>query len=206
MATGNARLKYKLVVVGDEAVGKTSILTRFMYDTFTPQYKVTVGIDFVSKNIYLEDRCIRLQLWDTAGQERFKSLIPSYIRDCSIALVVFDVSNRQSFLSTSAWVQDIRHERGSDVVLVLVGNKGDLEDQRQVSIEEAKAHSKSLNIPYIDLSAKTGHNIKQMFHQLARALPQVTAETKVEEAKPSVKLDEPTQTQEGSKRSYCGCQ
>src|SRR4051795_8432678 len=80
------RSKYKLVFLGDEAVGKTSIITRFMYDTFDNTYKVTIGIDFVSKTMYLEDRIVRLQLWDTAGQERFRSLIPSYIRDSSVAV------------------------------------------------------------------------------------------------------------------------
>lgn len=90
--------KYKLVFVGDQSVGKTSIITRFMYDKFDNNYQATIGIDFLSKTMYLEDRTVRLQLWDTAGQERFRSLIPSYIRDSSVAVVVYDVSNRASFL------------------------------------------------------------------------------------------------------------
>ena len=98
---GNApivpRSKYKPVFLGDEAVGKTSIITRFMYDTFDNTYKVTIGIDFVSKTMYLEDRIVRLQLWDTAGQERFRSLIPSYIRDSSVAIVVYDITSMSSF-------------------------------------------------------------------------------------------------------------
>ena len=117
------RSKYKLVFLGDEAVGKTSIITRFMYDTFDTTYKVTIGIDFVSKTMYLEDRIVRLQLWDTAGQERFRSLIPSYIRDSSVAIVCYDVSSRASFLNTEQWIEDVRAERGSDVVIMLVGNK-----------------------------------------------------------------------------------
>ncbi|KAG5717673.1 Ras-related protein RABH1B, partial [Termitomyces sp. T112] len=120
----------KIVLLGDQSVGKTSLITRFMYDTFDNTYQATIGIDFLSKTMYLEDRTVRLQLWDTAGQERFRSLIPSYIRDSSVAIVVFDITNRQSFLSTTKWIDDVRSERGNDVIIVLVGNKADLSDKR----------------------------------------------------------------------------
>merc|ERR1712050_811978 len=110
--------KYKLVFLGEQAVGKTSVITRFMYDTFDNSYQATIGIDFLSKTFYLEDRAVRLQLWDTAGQERFRSLIPSYIRDSSGAIVVYDISNRHSFINTSKWIEDVRSERGSDVIIV----------------------------------------------------------------------------------------
>jgi small GTP-binding protein len=124
--------KYKLVFLGDQGVGKTSIITRFMYDSFDKNYQATIGIDFLSKTMYLEDRTVRLQLWDTAGQERFRSLIPSYIRDSSVAVVVYDITNRASFLNTSKWIEDVRNERGNDVIIILVGNKTDLSEKRQV--------------------------------------------------------------------------
>lgn len=124
-------------------------IRRFMYDTFDNTYQATIGIDFLSKTMYLEDRTVRLQLWDTAGQERFRSLIPSYIRDSSVAIVVYDITSRlklafekysradvcidrASFLSTSKWIDDVRSERGNDVIIVLVGNKADLSDKRYV--------------------------------------------------------------------------
>eukprot|EP00605_Chrysophyceae_sp_TOSAG23-4_P002659 GSChrysophyteH1.ASY1.ANO1.2935.1 assembled CDS len=122
--------KYKIVFLGDQGVGKTSIITRFMYDSFDKLYQATIGIDFLSKTMYLEDRTVRLQLWDTAGQERFRSLIPSYIRDSSVAVI------------------DVRNERGNDVIIVLVGNKTDLNERRQA-----------------------GFNIKSLFRKLATALP-----------------------------------
>src|SRR3569832_2011329 len=109
--------KYKLVFLGDQSVGKTSIITRFMYDNFARHYQATIGIDFLSNTMYLEDRSVRLQLWDTAGQERFRSLIPSYIRDSSVAVVVYDVSNRTSFLNTGRWVEEVRAERGNDAII-----------------------------------------------------------------------------------------
>lgn len=163
--------KYKLVFLGDQSVGKTSIITRFMYDKFDNGYQATIGIDFLSKTMYLEDRTVRLQLWDTAGQERFRSLIPSYIRDSSVAVVVYDVSNRQSFMNTARWIEEVRTERGSDVIIVLVGNKTDLVDKRQVSIEEGDAKAREFNVMFIETSAKAGFNIKALFRKIAAALP-----------------------------------
>eukprot|EP00904_Undaria_pinnatifida_P006461 jgi/Undpi1/2945/HiC_scaffold_14.g06322.m1 len=152
--------KYKLVFLGDQSVGKTSIITRFMYDNFDKNYQATIGIDFLSKTMYLEDRTVRLQLWDTAGQERFRSLIPSYIRDSSVAVIVYDITNRASFLNTSKWIEDVRNERGNDVVMMLVGNKTDLKERRQVSVEEGEDRAKAEGIMFIETSAKGGYNIK----------------------------------------------
>lgn len=163
--------KYKLVFLGDQSVGKTSIITRFMYDKFDNTYQATIGIDFLSKTMYLEDRTVRLQLWDTAGQERFRSLIPSYIRDSSVAVVVYDVTNRQSFNNTARWIQEVRAERGSDVIIFLVGNKTDLVDKRQVSVEEGDAKAREFNVHFIETSAKAGFNIKALFRKIAAALP-----------------------------------
>jgi Ras-related protein Rab-6A len=167
----NPLAKYKLVFLGDQSVGKTSIITRFMYDTFDSTYQATIGIDFLSKTMYLEDRTVRLQLWDTAGQERFRSLIPSYIRDSSVAVVVYDITNRASFLHTGKWIDDVRTERGTDVTMMLVGNKTDLADKRQVSIEEGEAKAKEYDIMFIETSAKAGFNIKALFRKVASALP-----------------------------------
>lgn len=164
--------KYKLVFLGDQSVGKTSIITRFMYDNFDRHYQATIGIDFLSKTMYLEDRTVRLQLWDTAGQERFRSLIPSYIRDSSVAVVVYDVTNRASFLNTSKWVEDVRAERGNDVVICLVGNKTDLgNEKRQVSTEEGEEKASKDELLFMECSAKAGYNVKSLFRKLATSLP-----------------------------------
>jgi len=167
----NPLAKYKLVFLGDQSVGKTSIITRFMYDTFDSTYQATIGIDFLSKTMYLEDRTVRLQLWDTAGQERFRSLIPSYIRDSSVAVIVYDITNRQSFLNTAKWIDDVRTERGNDVIMMLVGNKTDLAEKRQVSLEEGEQRAKEHEIMFIETSAKAGFNIKALFRKVASALP-----------------------------------
>ncbi|KAJ3702632.1 hypothetical protein LUZ61_006337 [Rhynchospora tenuis] len=171
MATISALAKYKLVFLGDQSVGKTSIITRFMYDKFDSAYQPTIGIDFLSKTMYLEDRTVRLQLWDTAGQERFRSLIPSYIRDCSVAIIVYDVSDRQSFLNISKWVEEVHTQRRRDIIIVLVGNKNDLVEQRQVSFEEGEVKAIEIGAIFTETSAKSGFNIKTLFRKVASTLP-----------------------------------
>ncbi|CEG63574.1 Putative GTP-binding protein ryh1 [Rhizopus microsporus] len=166
--------KYKLVFLGEQSVGKTSLITRFMYDTFDSTYQATIGIDFLSKTMYLEDKTVRLQLWDTAGQERFRSLIPSYIRDSSVAVIVYDISSRNSFLNTTKWIDDVRAERGDEAIVVLVGNKTDLNEKREVTTEEGEKRAKELNVMFIETSAKAGHNVKLLFRKIAQALPGIS--------------------------------
>ena len=165
--------KYKLVFLGDQGVGKTSIITRFMYDSFDSHYQATIGIDFLSKTVYLEDKTVRLQLWDTAGQERFRSLIPSYIRDSAAAVVVYDITSPSSFSNTSSWIESVRSERGKDVVIALVGNKCDEEGNRQISLKEGEARASEFNILFMETSAKLGSQIKELFRKLATELPGV---------------------------------
>jgi Ras-related protein Rab-6A len=168
------QLKYKLVFLGDQSVGKTSIITRFLYDAFEWQYQATIGIDFLSKVMQLEDRTVRLQLWDTAGQERFRSLIPNYIRDSSAAIVVYDVASRTSFNNTMRWIESVRAERGDEVIIALVGNKADLADKREVSVEEGEMKARELKALFIEVSAKTGSNVKALFRKVANAMPTVS--------------------------------
>jgi Ras-related protein Rab-6A len=196
--------KYKLVFLGEQAVGKTSVITRFMYDTFDNNYQATIGIDFLSKTMYLEDRTVRLQLWDTAGQERFRSLIPSYIRDSSGAIVVYDITNRASFLNTSKWIEDVRTERGNDVVVVLVGNKVDLGDRRQVSIEEGEQKAKENGVMFIETSAKMGYNIKALFRQLAQNLPGPDEAAAAGDQPAPISLN-PQPTQDAETKNGCSC-
>merc|ERR1712112_389047 len=166
--------KFKLVFLGEQSVGKTSLITRFMYDSFDNTYQATIGIDFLSKTMYLEDRTVRLQLWDTAGQERFRSLIPSYIRDSTVAVVVYDV------------------------IIMLVGNKTDLSDKRQVSTDEGERKAKELNVMFIETSAKAGYNVKQLFRRVAAALPgmESTEQTKKDDMTEVILKDTPVPSRE----------
>ena len=137
--------------------------------------------------MYLEDRTVRLQLWDTAGQERFRSLIPSYIRDSSVAVVVYDITSQKSFQQTRKWVDDVRGERGDDVIIVLVGNKTDLNDKREVTAQQGEEEAKKHNLMFIETSAKVGHNVKGLFKRIAQALPGMEGEG--QQAAPGSKLE-----------------
>lgn len=163
--------KHKLVLLGDQSVGKTSLVTRFMYDTFDQQYQTTVGIDFFSKTVHINNQTVRLHVWDTAGQERFRSLIPGYIRNSSGALVVYDVCSRQSFFSAFKWIDEVRAERGDDVVVVLVGNKSDAQEGRAVSAEEAQRKAEERGLVFMEVSAKLGTGVKALFRRVAETLP-----------------------------------
>lgn len=191
----------KIVLLGDQSVGKTSLITRFMYDTFDNTYQATIGIDFLSKTMYLEDRTVRLQLWDTAGQERFRSLIPSYIRDSSVAIVVYDITNRASFLSTTKWIDEVRSERANDVIIVLVGNKADLSDKREVTLEQGNEKAEELKIMFMETSAKAAYNVKTLFKKIAMSLPGM--EEKKQDPPNSVDVSQPEN--EVPDASSCQC-
>uniref|UniRef100_A0A8C1ZWW5 RAB6B, member RAS oncogene family b n=1 Tax=Cyprinus carpio TaxID=7962 RepID=A0A8C1ZWW5_CYPCA len=189
---GNPLRKFKLVFLGEQSVGKTSLITRFMYDSFDNTYQS------------FPDKSVRLQLWDTAGQERFRSLIPSYIRDSTVAVVVYDITNVNSFQLTSKWIDDVRTERGSDVIIMLVGNKTDLEEKRQITIEEGEQRAKELNVMFIETSAKSGSNVKQLFRRVASALPGMESlDDNNKEGMIDIKLDK--QPDPPATESRCSC-
>ncbi|XP_030754271.1 ras-related protein Rab-6A-like [Sitophilus oryzae] len=195
--------KYKLVFLGEQSVGKTSMITRFMYDSFDTNYQATIGIDFLSKTIYLHDKTVRLQLWDTAGQERFRSLIPSYIRDSHVAVIVYDITNYSSFEQTTRWIEDVRNERGNKVLIILVGNKVDLESLRKVPSDAADKLAKELNLVFLETSAKCGYNIKQLFRRISDSLPDLDPELG-EEILQEVSLQK-QDTPVESEKTYCLC-
>ncbi|EHK46275.1 hypothetical protein ACHAPE_005718 [Trichoderma viride] len=199
----NPLKKFKLVFLGEQSVGKTSLITRFMYDSFDNMYQATIGIDFLSKTMYLEDRTVRLQLWDTAGQERFRSLIPSYIRDSSVAVVVYDISNAKSFQNTKKWIDDVRAERGNDVIIVLVGNKTDLNDKREVTTQQGEEEAKRQGLRFVETSAKLGHNVQNLFKRIAQALPGMEGSDSATQATNQM-IDVRTNTQQPQQEG-CSC-
>eukprot|EP01017_Pseudomicrothorax_dubius_P049374 TRINITY_DN9171_c0_g1_i1.p1 TRINITY_DN9171_c0_g1~~TRINITY_DN9171_c0_g1_i1.p1 ORF type:complete len:257 (-),score=56.26 TRINITY_DN9171_c0_g1_i1:152-922(-) len=164
--------KYKVIFLGDQGVGKTSIINRYISNTFDPRIHSTVGVDFISKTLTINDRNVKLHLWDTAGQERFHSLIPSYIRDSSIAVIVYDITNAVSFANVRKWCEEVRQHRESAVISI-VGNKSDIEDKRVVSTEELIQRGRELDAVVIELSAKTGSNVSELFDTLVQRIPGV---------------------------------
>ena len=136
--------KYKLIFLGDQSVGKSCILNRFMNDVFTEDYQATIGLDFQSKNVQIDNQDIHLLLYDTAGQEKFRSLIPMYTRDANIILLVYDISCKESFIHLPDWIKDLTNINMSEVIFALVGNKNDLSDKREVNEEEAKKYTENM--------------------------------------------------------------
>ena len=153
---------YKIVIIGDQHVGKTSILSRYKYEVVETAYAPTVGIDFLTKNVYLEDKTIRLIMWDTAGQERFKSLIPSYLKNANCIILTYDISNKPSFLSINKWLKDSKEYVSENTLFVVCGNKLDL--KRAVSKKEVEDFVKEKNIPiFVEVSALSGEGINELF-------------------------------------------
>ena len=162
---------YKIVIIGDINVGKTSILSRFRYGSFESDYMPTLGIDFFSKNLFFEDKTIRLILWDTAGQERFRSLIPSYLKNADCIIIVFDITNKESFLSLNKWLTDAKNNASENTIYVICGNKIDLKERRTVNENEINEYiKKNTGVIYMECSAKNGQGIKDLFNVIAKNL------------------------------------
>ena len=161
---------YKIVVLGDINVGKTSILSRFRYGSFEPAYMPTLGIDFFSKNLFYEDKTIRLILWDTAGQERFRSLIPSYLKNADCIIIIYDVTNKESFYSLNHWLRSAKDNTVDGTIFIICGNKIDLKEKRIVSNEEINEFIQKNDLIYVECSAQSGEGIKELFNTIAQYL------------------------------------
>ena len=156
-------IKFKLIVVGNQGTGKSSILNRFVNETFEENYQATIGLDFQSKNITIHDQDVRLIIYDTAGQEKFRSLIPMYIREAQIILLVYDICDKESFDAIPKWIQEINDVLNREVVFALIGNKLDIENERKISFEEGKKLAEQHNYLFQEVSAKTGKNFENLF-------------------------------------------
>ncbi|MEE6464094.1 hypothetical protein FKM82_006174 [Ascaphus truei] len=159
----------KLVMTGDSNVGKTCILTRFT-DNTDPSYISTVGIDFKVKTIHIAETALKLQIWDTAGQERFHTLSVSYFRGAQGFILVYDITNPDSFKNIAVWMKDIKMKAGEEVEVVLLGNKCDKEDKREVSKEKGEKLAWEFGIPFFETSAKENINIENAFLMLAESI------------------------------------
>lgn len=158
---------YKIVLIGDSGVGKSNMLSRFTRDEFNLESKSTIGVEFATKSVYLDEgKVIKAQIWDTAGQERYRAITSAYYRGAVGALLVYDISKRQSFDNVERWLKELRDHADPNIVILLVGNKSDLRHLRAVSPEEATRFANRENLAFIETSALDATNVEQAFHQI----------------------------------------
>ena len=156
-------IKYKLIVIGDENVGKTSILNRFKNNLFSPEYEPTVGLDFQSIPILIDDQSVTLLLYDTAGQEKFKSLIPLYTNEANIILLIYDISNKDSFDNIGKWIDSLNNIYKEEVIFVVVGNKTELDLNRKITREEEEQYANENHYVFEEVSAMQGEGVQELF-------------------------------------------
>ena len=154
---------FKLLLIGDSGVGKSCLLLRFADDTYTESYISTIGVDFKIRTIELDGKTIKLQVWDTAGQERFRTITSSYYRGAHGIIVVYDVTDQESFNNVKQWLQEIDRYACENVDKLLVGNKCDLTDKKVVEYTSAKAYADQLGISFLETSAKNATNVEEAF-------------------------------------------
>jgi len=190
---------FKLLLIGDSGVGKSCLLLRFADDTYRQSYISTIGVDFKIRTIDLEGKTVKLQIWDTAGQERFRTITSSYYRGAHGIIIVYDVTDRESFSNVRHWVQEIDKYAADGVKKLLVGNKCDLASKKVVSYDEAKELADSLGISFMETSAKNSHNVELSFQQMASEIKQTV------QTKPVGRAPQTTRITQGAPVNNSGC-
>jgi len=161
---------FKLLLIGDSGVGKSCLLLRFADDTYTESHISTIGVDFKIRTVELDGKVIKLQIWDTAGQERFRTITSSYYRGAHGIIVVYDVTDEESFNNVKTWLNEINRYANENVNKLLVGNKSDLTSKKVVDHATAKAFADEIGIPFLETSAKSAENVEQAFMRMAQEI------------------------------------
>ena len=155
---------YKLVLIGDSGVGKTNLMSRFVNESFSSNARSTIGIEYSIRNIEIDGKKVRVQIWDTAGQERYRAIPSTYFRGAVGALIVYDITRYYTYESVDRWLYELQHYNGQqDVVTVLIGNKSDLEDRREVKTVEAQSYAEKNGLNFIEASAYESTNVERAF-------------------------------------------
>ncbi|ESW07280.1 hypothetical protein PHAVU_010G116500 [Phaseolus vulgaris] len=171
---------FKVVVIGDSAVGKTQILSRFAKNEFCLDSKSTIGVEFQTRTVTINAKLIKAQIWDTAGQERYRAVTSAYYRGALGAMLVYDITKRQSFDHVARWVEELRAHADSSIVIMLVGNKADLVDQRVVTTEDAVEFAEDQGLFFSETSALSGDNVESAFLKLLEEINSVVSKRSLE--------------------------
>ncbi|XP_055843832.1 ras-related protein Rab-21 [Episyrphus balteatus] len=171
-ANASSSYNLKIVLLGEGCVGKTSIVLRYVEDKFNNKHISTLQASFLTKKITLGDKRVQLNIWDTAGQERFHALGPIYYRASNGAILVYDITDQDSFQKVKNWVKELKKMLGSDIVITIVGNKTDLDKDRTVNIEEAQSYAQAVGATFFETSAKLNEGIEELFQELTTLMIQ----------------------------------
>ena len=168
----NFHYLFKYIIIGDSAVGKSNLLLQYCHNKFNDDYQATIGVEFGAKNLTVNNKIYRVQIWDTAGQENFRSITRAYYKNSVCALVVYDITNKDTFNNVQTWIEDCKNQSPKTIFMVLVGNKNDLEDKRQVKYEEGMELANKNGMMFFETSAKSGFNVEEIFNSSAKAIAQ----------------------------------
>ena len=164
-------LSFKLIFIGDSSVGKSCLTAKAVKNNFEEYYQATVGFEFLTFNMKVNDKVIKLQIWDTCGQEIYKSLISNFYRNSSLAVLVYAIDNKESFNHVETWLNDLKSQANPDVRIFLRGNKADLEEDRKVKKEEGEKYKEDQHLDlFMETSAKTGLNARHVLVEAAKIL------------------------------------
>ena len=171
ISEGNYNYLLKFIIIGDAAVGKSNLLVRYTSGQFKEEYQLTIGVEFGSNNVIIGDNTYRIQIWDTAGQENFRSITRSYYKNTACAIIVYEISNKKSFENISSWIEECKNTAPKSILMVLVGNKCDL-DNREVTEEEGREFAEKNGMLFFETSAKTGKNVEELFKESVKVIDQ----------------------------------
>ena len=161
---------FRYIIVGDMAVGKSCILLQFTDNKFRNQHELTIGVEFGAKTISINGKSVKIQIWDTAGQEAFQAITRTYYKGAIGALHVYDITRKETFVHVTKWLEEVRNNSSKTITVILIGNKKDLEDKRQVSYEEGEAFAKENGLMFLETSAKTAYNVVESFNLSAQCI------------------------------------
>src|SRR3990167_615667 len=174
---------FKLVMLGDSGVGKTSLLVRYTDDSFAESFINTIGVDYKIRTVVINEKIIKLQIWDTAGQERFRTIASSYFRNANGLIMVFDLTDTQSFENIQYWLETVKRTTNNKMLKLLIGNKSDLVDKIVVTDEQIVEFSKVNELPFITTSAKSGENVVKAFEMLTISILKTVGNAGFQEAR-----------------------